>query len=394
MVGQLPQFIIHRLYRSGPSARTKLKMKTQSGLTLVELMVTLAVAIVLLAVGVPTYRSMVANNAIVAQTNGLVSALNLARSEAVKRGGFVAVCPKASADVAETDCGGNGDWANGWHLFTDDTSGSSGGAGGATVGVAVGRPVAVGTPVAARAAGGGLGPTRLTVGGVQAATLSARHRASATRVIPCFPPVWRSVTLPHRFDIRTNVLYDAGAMLPHRSVSILPAPALDRQAVVDPLSIEVAEDLCSQLRNLAFAEGQSPQVLGQRLLARALEQEIRRARTERTLDRLTARQQEVAWLVADGSTNRQIAETLVISTETVKTHVANVLERLGLRSKAELRLLLLELGLPPKPERRGPPGIQGPFRLAPLASRREQVRRTSPETDPDRRPAGEANASR
>lgn len=121
MVGQLPQFIIHRLYRSGPSARTKLKMKTQSGLTLVELMVTLAVAIVLLAVGVPTYRSMVANNAIVAQTNGLVSALNLARSEAVKRGGFVAVCPKASADVAETDCGGNGDWANGWHLFTDDT---------------------------------------------------------------------------------------------------------------------------------------------------------------------------------------------------------------------------------------------------------------------------------
>ncbi|GEM_PF-1880150 len=183
-------------------------------------------------------------------------------------------------------------------------------------------------------------------------------------------------------------------MLPHRSVSILPAPALDRQAVVDPLSIEVAEDLCSQLRNLAFAEGQSPQVLGQRLLARALEQEIRRARTERTLDRLTARQQEVAWLVADGSTNRQIAETLVISTETVKTHVANVLERLGLRSKAELRLLLLELGLPPKPERRGPPGIQGPFRLAPLASRREQVRRTSPETDPDRRPAGEANASR
>lgn len=158
-------------------------------------------------------------------------------------------------------------------------------------------------------------------------------------------------------------------MLPRRTVPIRPTPTLDRQAAVDPLSIEVTEDLCSQLRSLAFAEGQSPEVLGQRLLARALEQEIRRARGERTLARLTARQQEVAWLAADGSTNRQIAETLVISTETVKTHVANVLERLGLRSKAELRLLLLELGLPPKPERQGAPGSHGLFRLPPAGSR-------------------------
>lgn len=172
-------------------------------------------------------------------------------------------------------------------------------------------------------------------------------------------------------------------MLPRRPVPVWPTPALERPPAVAPLSIEVAEDLCSQLRSLAFAEGQSPEVLGQHLLARALQQETRRARAERTLARLTARQQEVAWLAADGRTNRQIAETLVISTETVKTHVANVLERLGLRSKAELRLLLLELGLPPKPERQSAPGIHGPFRPAPFASRQEQTQRPILAHDPD-----------
>lgn len=80
-------------------------------------MVTLAVAVVLLAAGIPLFRGMIANNALVAQTNGLISALNLARSEAVKRGTGVTICAKATADVADTDCGA--DWSNGWHVFTD-----------------------------------------------------------------------------------------------------------------------------------------------------------------------------------------------------------------------------------------------------------------------------------
>jgi len=98
-------------------------MKAQNGFTLVELMVTLAVAIILLAVSVPLFRSMVSNNALVAQTNAIVTALNLARSEAVKRGAGVAVCPKATAAVADTDCGSNANWTNGWHVFTDAGTG-------------------------------------------------------------------------------------------------------------------------------------------------------------------------------------------------------------------------------------------------------------------------------
>jgi DNA-binding CsgD family transcriptional regulator len=179
-------------------------------------------------------------------------------------------------------------------------------------------------------------------------------------------------------------------MLTRHPLPARPIPALDRPSAADSLSIEVAGDLGVQLRNLAVVAGQPPEVLGRRLLARALEQEIRRARAERTLARLTARQLEVAWLAADGSTNRQIAEALVISTETVKTHVANVLERLDLHSKAELRLLLLELGLPARSERQSAPDGQGSIRLAPLAAHREAIRSALPVSDSGQRLAREA----
>lgn len=97
--------------------------KQEKGLTLIELMVTLAVAIVLLAVGIPAFQGMEANNRSVALAQGLVSALTLARTEAVGRGVAVAVCPKNAKDqpgvAPSTTCGTSGNWANGWFVFTD-----------------------------------------------------------------------------------------------------------------------------------------------------------------------------------------------------------------------------------------------------------------------------------
>jgi type IV fimbrial biogenesis protein FimT len=86
----------------------------QQGLTLVELMVTLAVAIILIAVGMPLFSGLVGSNRATTQANSLVSALKLARSEAVKRADSVTVC----ADDGGA-CGGAGDWANGWLVHTD-----------------------------------------------------------------------------------------------------------------------------------------------------------------------------------------------------------------------------------------------------------------------------------
>jgi type IV fimbrial biogenesis protein FimT len=89
--------------------------RRQRGLTLVELMVTLAVAITLLAIGIPAFQGIEANNRAAAQANSLVTALTLARSEAVARGVPVAVCAAASA----TTCAGTAAWEGGWLVFTD-----------------------------------------------------------------------------------------------------------------------------------------------------------------------------------------------------------------------------------------------------------------------------------
>lgn len=105
------------------------------------------------------------------------------------------------------------------------------------------------------------------------------------------------------------------------------------------------QELSSQLRQAARA-GQRPLgELAAELLAHGLEQQALRADAERALQSLTERQRQVVWMTAQGQTNRQIARALVISPETVKSHIRHALARLGLRSKAELRMLLLDLGM-------------------------------------------------
>jgi len=55
-----------------------------------------------------------------------------------------------------------------------------------------------------------------------------------------------------------------------------------------------------------------------------------------TVSQLTARQREVAVLVARGLTNSQIASQLVVSKGTVANHVEHILNRLGLRSRTQI----------------------------------------------------------
>jgi RNA polymerase sigma factor (sigma-70 family) len=111
------------------------------------------------------------------------------------------------------------------------------------------------------------------------------------------------------------------------------------------LVFEVDAELSAQLRQAARTSEQAPEALAAELLARGLEQEAQRTQVLAILETLTPREQEVTWLTARGYTNRKIAEVLVLSPETVKTHVRHVLEKLGVGSKADLRLLLLDLGI-------------------------------------------------
>jgi non-specific serine/threonine protein kinase len=65
----------------------------------------------------------------------------------------------------------------------------------------------------------------------------------------------------------------------------------------------------------------------------------------RSDDPLTSRERDVVRLLAQGCTNREIAEALVISRGTVRTHVAHVLEKLDLHSRVELAVWAVARGL-------------------------------------------------
>ncbi len=113
----------------------------------------------------------------------------------------------------------------------------------------------------------------------------------------------------------------------------------------EELVLRACPALAARLRLAADARDLSPRALAVDLLEQGLEKESLRARAERALDTLTPRERDVVWLTARGCTNQEIAEALVISSETVKTHMRNALGKFGVRSKADLRLLLLDLGI-------------------------------------------------
>lgn len=93
----------------------------QRGFTLIELLIVLAVTGILLTVGLPQLNSFSATRATGSQLTLMASAVRLARSEAIKRGTPVSICPSLDPEaVGGPACnGGANDWASGWVTFSD-----------------------------------------------------------------------------------------------------------------------------------------------------------------------------------------------------------------------------------------------------------------------------------
>ena len=83
--------------------------RSQQGFTILELMTVVAIAGILMAVGVPSYNNMVKNNCLTTKANSLVSSLQFARSEAAKRNASVSIDASNSGDNTN-------EWGTGWTI--------------------------------------------------------------------------------------------------------------------------------------------------------------------------------------------------------------------------------------------------------------------------------------
>lgn len=90
-------------------------MKRYAGFTLIELMITLVIVGILAGIGVPALKTFIQGNTLIASTNELISALNIARSEAIKLDSRVSICESSNGSTCTT----TGKWQNGWIVFVD-----------------------------------------------------------------------------------------------------------------------------------------------------------------------------------------------------------------------------------------------------------------------------------
>jgi len=90
-------------------------MCKRNGFSLIEVIVTLAIAAIVLSIAVPSFQSYTQNNRQTIAINELATALQLARSSAITHRMRAVVCKSSDA----TNCTADGTWTQGWIVFTD-----------------------------------------------------------------------------------------------------------------------------------------------------------------------------------------------------------------------------------------------------------------------------------
>jgi DNA-binding NarL/FixJ family response regulator len=105
-----------------------------------------------------------------------------------------------------------------------------------------------------------------------------------------------------------------------------------------------AEELLAAVRVVARGDALLAPAVTRRLIGEFARQHRTRLPAPE-LDELTARETEVLRLIAEGLANAEIAERLVVSEHTVKSHVSRTFAKLGLRDRAQAVILAYETGL-------------------------------------------------
>ena len=105
------------------------------------------------------------------------------------------------------------------------------------------------------------------------------------------------------------------------------------------------EQLLAGIRFIAHGDSLLSPSLTRRLIESFVRHHPRTPQPPPGLEELTARELEIFGLIARGLSNAEIAEQLVVSSTTIKTHVARVLIKLGLRDRVQAVVLAYETGV-------------------------------------------------
>lgn len=105
------------------------------------------------------------------------------------------------------------------------------------------------------------------------------------------------------------------------------------------------DDLLSAIRVVAAGEALLAPSVTKRLIAEFATRPAQERVSPAALESLTDREREVLSIVAEGLSNAEIAERLVISPATAKTHVSRIMMKLGARDRAQLVIIAYESGL-------------------------------------------------
>lgn len=89
--------------------------QAQAGFTLTELIIVIGIVAILMAIASPSFERIMKTNRIATEATQFVGDLQYARSEAIRQGGPVTLCPSTTG----TSCTGGLNWHDGWILFSD-----------------------------------------------------------------------------------------------------------------------------------------------------------------------------------------------------------------------------------------------------------------------------------
>ena len=161
------------------------------------------------------------------------------------------------------------------------------------------------------------------------------------------------VGLPLSNEVSIRLIRELHAVNPHgKAVVFVPNPdrrevalALEAGAFTTlPASMQLSE-VADALRGICAGEPLLPPQEIIELLRQAAEYRESTFSAMQTLNRLTPREIEILQILAEGMGDREIAERLMVSTQTVRTHFVNILSKLNVNSRIQALIFAVEHGV-------------------------------------------------